>query len=228
VFLIGDSVAHDAAVGVFEAVEATGVVSTESLFPPLFGLTGSYPWREAIRVAVSRQRTEVAILFLGGGWDQARAVADPEAYRSIVTEAVDALASSGARVLVIGTPPLPELSMTDSNRGVMNEVFRSMEERRPGRAFYVDPDPALGLTTAGGYTEHLPTADGRVARIRKPNAHICPEGAARLGNELRKALARLHPLPPPDPGWYWGPWRNDVQYTSSPPGSCDFFATRVF
>ncbi|MGH9025378.1 MAG: SGNH hydrolase domain-containing protein [Acidimicrobiia bacterium] len=224
VVILGDSVAQDSAVGLQAALESTGAVAVESQFPITFGLTRPYDWRTEFGGLVREQGTEVAVLFLGGSWDQPSAIADTEAYRGIVQEAVDVLGSTGGHVVIIGAPPTYEDLLPELNRDVMNEVYASMERLRPGVASYLDPDPALAAspTGEGGFVEHLPTADGRIARIRKSNAHVCPEGAARLGNDLRQAIAEINPLPAPDPTWYWGGWRSSFLYTSSPPGACDF------
>jgi hypothetical protein len=224
VAIFGDSVAQDSAVGLQAALESTGAVSVTSLFPITFGLTRPYDWRTEFGRIVEQQGTEMAVLFLGGSWDQPVALADPEAYRALVAEAVDVLSSSGAHVILIGTPPTHEELMTEANRDVLNEIYASMEALRPGVASYLDPDPALAASPSGdgGFVEHLPTADGRIARVRKANGHVCSEGAARLGNDLRLAVETINPLPAPDPAWYWGAWRNSFLYTSSPPGACDF------
>jgi hypothetical protein len=224
VAIFGDSVAQDSAVGLQAALASTGAVTVTSLFPLTFGLTRPYDWRTEFGRIVDEQGTEMAVLFLGGSWDQPVAITDPEAYRALVEEAVDVLSSSGAHVILIGTPPTYEDLMTEANRDVLNEIYASMEALRPGVASYLDPDPALAASPSGdgGFVEHLPTADGRIARVRKANAHVCPEGAARLGNDLRLAVESVNPLPDPDPAWYWGAWRDSFLYTSSPPGACDF------
>ena len=162
-----------------------------------------------------------AVVVMLGNRDLPAVVADPDAYRANLDEAVRLLSSRGARILWLGLPPLAPDPVTDAARALVNTLFAELPGRFPGVVRYVPTDAVLG--NADGTWAR--TAPGGVEPIRKvepdgrPEDHLCQAGAVRVAELVRTELGRILPLPPAPAGWDEAPWREDARY-DDPVGAC--------
>jgi len=56
------------------------------------------------------------------------------------------------------------------------------------------------------------------------DGHLCPGGAALLGEAVLVVLTERFGVPEPSPRWWWGPWVGDARY-DDPPGACRAMGT---
>jgi peptidoglycan/LPS O-acetylase OafA/YrhL len=217
VLISGDSVAFDAESGIAAALEGTGQATVHRGAMVGFGLTRSSNWESTWTEMLASSRAEVAVLMFGT-WDtdyiEDRGV---EAYVQVVDRALTLFESNGVKVLVIGMP------MSETRRGQSlprpaDAVFRDLPDRWPGVVAYLDTDPVL--SPGGRYTEYLAGPDGERERVRKlDGTHLCPAGAARLGDAVVAILGAGGALDAPDPEWRAGEWALGDRY-HEPPGAC--------
>ncbi len=233
VMLIGDSVMQDAAPGVGAALESTGVVKVvadES--HKWWGLTNNSSWKFDWPQLIREDRPE---LVLGTwSWDNGAAQADPAAYSRLVAQAMGILLAPGNGVdgvAIMEFPPYgPPPSVLDpakaeqtlvaeeTARKAWNSLMASLAPRWPGHYMFLPVASALEVD--GRFSPWLPQADGTWSRARKTdNFHLCPTGAAALGQAVVAQLTPVVSLPPPAPGWWSGSWAKDHTYRD-PSGSC--------
>ncbi|MGH7358957.1 MAG: GDSL-type esterase/lipase family protein [Candidatus Rokuibacteriota bacterium] len=213
VLVLGDSVTVDGSPGIRAALEATGAASVTLAAGPAAGLTTDYDWRTEYLRLIAEHRPDVVVLMFGGEWDLPTVKKAPERYDEIVAEATQMITADDTRLVLIGMPPHPPGKIDDSLRRRANRSFEAAAAI--DKVEYLSPEPIFA-NAAGQYTDFLPDPEGVLARIRKVDGtHICPEGAARLGDAVRVALGDTWELPDPDPTWWFGPWRNDALYTDS-------------
>lgn len=177
-------------------------------------------WRGAFGRDVPGEDPAAVVVMLGNR-DLPAVVADPDAYRAALDEAVRLLSSRGARILWLGLPPLAPDPVTDAARALVNTLFAELPGRFPGVVRYVPTDAVLG-NPDGTWAR---TAPGGVEPIRKvepdgrPEDHLCQAGAVRVAELVRAELGRILPLPPAPAGWDQGSWRQDARY-DDPVGAC--------
>ena len=159
-----------------------------------------------------------AVVVMLGNRDFPAAIADPATYRSQLDEAVRLMTARGARVLWLGLPPLPPSPTDELGRTAVNALFAELPARFPGVVRYVPTDTVLGDATgvfvrsAGGVPVRKENPDGT------PNEHLCPAGAIRIAELVRRELAGVMTLPAAPTGWQDGPWRGDRRYDDPPDG----------
>ena len=134
-------------------------------------------------------------------------------------QAVALFASHDAQVVWLGTLPMPVDAMRPAGwQELLNGVFRSMAESRP-EVSYLDTAPVIG-DDLGRFTRFHAGADGSRVPVRKADKHhVCAAGSALLGTAVPAELTEGWDLPPPDPSWVDGNWRDDPVYTN-PPEAC--------
>ncbi|HEX9258564.1 MAG TPA: acyltransferase family protein, partial [Acidimicrobiales bacterium] len=176
VLVVGDSIMHDAQLGIEAALHATGVVHMERGGIVGFGLQGVYPWRTEWPRLLAQYQPEL-IVAMWGGWDDALLKSiGPDGYRARLAEAIGVLGSAQARIAVIGMPASNDgwFEPRDAPREV-NRYFAELPGRYPGQVVYLDGD---AIVAPGG----RPMLTIGRERVRKADLnHVCPDGAARFG-----------------------------------------------
>ncbi|MBC8364536.1 MAG: hypothetical protein H8E59_06010 [Actinobacteria bacterium] len=233
VVTLGDSVAYDADPGIRAALESidtgTGVeVDTRS-----FGGVGLLrPGFDGYLADALSTDPDVVTLMLGG-WDFGEAMDDPDAYRERAEQVARRIVDSGAHLVWLGLPPTPPGEGIEAHRILVNDIFASVAAILPIEVDYVDTGAELA-DSQGKFTRVQFGVDGTVHPIRKvrdgkDDGHLCPAGAALIGNQLVQAIHAAGVLGVhsggPEEGhaqgeWWTGEWTLDPRY-DDPPGACD-------
>jgi len=77
----------------------------------------------------------------------------------------------------------------------------------------------------GGFTRFRVGLGGTVVQVRKvrggrDDGHLCPGGAALLGDLVLGAVRAAHDIGDPSERWWEDAWTSDARY-DDPPGGCD-------
>jgi peptidoglycan/LPS O-acetylase OafA/YrhL len=233
VMIVGDSVMMDAAPGLEAALQATGVVKVVANDPKKWwGLTNNSGWKSTWPQLISEDRPE---LVLGSwSWDNGAAQADPAAYSRTVEQAMGMLLAPGDGVdgvAIMEFPPfgLPAsdvdpakaqqaLAGLERGRTAWDSLMASLAGHWPGQYMFLPV--ANSLEVNGQYSTWLPGPTGVWSRARKTdNFHLCPTGAAALGQATLTQLTPVLDLPPPAASWWSGSWTKNSTY-NDPSGSC--------
>ena len=233
VMVVGDSVMRDVSPGLSAALQATGVVKVVADDDrKWWGLTSTAAWRTDWPRLLRQNRPELVVGTWS--WDMGAAEADRASYARLADEALSLLLAPGSGVdgvAVMEFPPYgPPASVLDParaqqaqavlerNRAAWNSIMASLASRWPGRYLFVPV--ASSLEVNGQYATWLPGPGGAWTRARKvDNFHICPTGAAALGDAVLSQLSPVLGLPPATPGWWSGSWTRNSTY-NDPRGSC--------
>jgi hypothetical protein len=232
VLVVGDSVGFDASPGIQAALEATGAATVVLRAAPGVGLTTGLDvadWRAHWVADVAEVQPELVVLMTGAldVYAMRTDAIDLEAYRGLADDALDILGAGGARVLVVGVLPQDVVSATyeeivgdRSTRPFVNQILRRAALDRDRRADFLLLDTAFS-DDLGRFEFYVTGPDGSLVRARKADGlHICPDGAAIVGEAVVDAVARWWDLPPVDVAYRGGPWRLDSRY-DYPADSCD-------
>jgi uncharacterized protein len=231
VLVVGDSVGFDASPGIQAALEATGVIVTDGRASPGVGLTTGLDvadWRTAWAQNVAAVQPELVVVMTGALDVYALRIAavDATAYRGLADEALDVRSAAGARVVVIGVLPEDVVGATyeenvrdRATRSLVNQVLATAVAARGDGAAYLELDDEF-TGPDGRFSYYVPGPDGTLARARKDDGlHMCPDGAALIGEAVVGVAGAWWTLPPIDVSYRSGPWRTEVRY-DSPAGSC--------
>jgi hypothetical protein len=217
---IGDSVAFDADPGIRAALESTGGIRVDTRS---FGGVGLMrPGFDGYLAEALRDGPDVVVVMLGG-WDLGEILADPDAYGRRLDQVADRMLDRGATVIWLGMPPTPPSEGIEEARGVANGQFEALAGRR-GRVLYLDSGLALGGPD-GGFTRFRTGLAGLPVQVRKvrggrDDGHLCPGGAALLGDLVLAALRTTLDVGEPSERWWKGDWTGDARY-DDPPGGCE-------
>jgi hypothetical protein len=151
----------------------------------------------------------------------------PSAYRGLVDEALGILTAGGAHVVVVGVLPqevtgstYQELVGDRANRPFVNQALAAAVGDRGGDATYLALD-GLFVLPDGRFSLYVPGPEGGFVLARKPDGlHICPDGAALVGEAAVAGAARWFDLPAVDLAYRDGAWRQELRY-DYPAGACD-------
>ena len=223
VVTLGDSVAYDADPGIAAALVA---IHGAEVHNRSFGGIGlSRPmFEEYLQEAIDIDPDVVTLML--GGWDLSEAVADPGLYRLQVIGVIDRISASGARVFWLGMPVTPPNEKIEESRRLLNRIIREAVEDREF-AYWVDTDLSLA-DPLGKFTRFQVGLDGAIDPIRKvrngrDDGHLCPVGAALLGEAVVVALESQGILDPenrnPISSWWTAQWTSDQRY-DDPAGAC--------
>ncbi len=232
VVTLGDSVAYDADPGIRAALEAipTGTGSGIEVETRSFGGIGLLrPGFDDYLADALGKRPDVVTLMLGG-WDSDKAMADPESYRTRIDEVARRITDTGAFVVWLGLPPTPPDEDAREHLILVNGLVSEVVGTHSNVA-YVDGS-ILG-DARGEFTRTGIAVDGSVQQIRKvrdgeDDGHLCPAGAALLGEAvaevlLSRGVVRVEVGDPeagqPQGEWWTGEWTLDPRY-DDPPGAC--------
>lgn len=217
---IGDSVAFDADPGIRAALESTGDIRVDTRS---FGGVGLLrPGFDGYLAEALLNGPDVVLVMLGG-WDLEKIFADPDAYSQRLDQVADRILDRGATVIWLGMPPTPPSEGIEEARGIANAQFEALATRRAG-VFYLDSGGALGGPD-GSFTRFRVGLPGVAVQVRKVRAgrddgHLCPGGAALLGDMVLAALRTTFPVGEASDSWWEGDWTSDARY-DDPPGGCE-------
>ena len=220
VTIIGDSVMFDAALGIQHSLESTGVVVTQSRAIGAVGLSVE-AWPQFIDEVLADTEPELIVLMVGG-WDLGVVEFEgPDVYRPLVSSAIDTMTAGDTRIVWLAMPPTPPAEGLEPHRMVLNSIYAEAAAQHPLVTF-VDTNAALG-DPDGMFARYLPGPDGSEVQARKvrdgrDDGHLCPGGAAILGELVFDSLGMLTALAPRG-DWLEGEWTNDQRY-DDPPGGC--------
>lgn len=235
VWLLGDSVMHDAAPALSAALGATGeaTVVADSTFGG-WGLTTQSAWEADSNQIIEDYRPQVVVGTWS--WDDTMAGAHPRRYAALLTRALgDWLApGNGVRlVALVQFPPvgpnpfvpgaIPRLDHwieVTAEQEAWDRIARSMTSVFPGRVVYLST--AQVFAPGGRFVTWAHTAGGWTRVRQVDNTHLCAFGAVEFGRSVVDELRSVLGLPAPTPGWQSGPWTADQRYQAGPfgPGAC--------
>jgi hypothetical protein len=221
---IGDSVTYDADPGIRAALEATGsvVVDTRSIG----GVGLLRPGIDAYLADALSDDPSVVVVMLGG-WDLGEIVADPAAYAVRLDEVADRLTADGAHLVWLAMPPTPPGEGIEEARQTANGLFGDLADRRSD-VDHVATGPLLG-DEAGAFTLFRAGVTGSEVQVRKvrdgrDDGHLCPGGAALLGQAVLDLIVDRFDVSEPSGEWWAGEWTTDARY-DDPPGACAAMVT---
>ena len=95
------------------------------------------------------------------------------------------------------------------DRAAWDSVMASLTAHWPGQYMFLPV--ASSLEVNGQYSTWLPGPGGAWSRARKTdNFHLCPTGAAALGQATLTQLTPVLNLPPPAASWWSGSWDEEL------------------
>ena len=165
-----------------------------------------------------------------GGWDSDKAMADPESYRARVDEVTRRIIDTGTFLVWLGLPPTPPEEDAREHLILVNDVISSVAGRHRNVAYIAG---SLLGDARGEFTRTNIAVDGTVQQVRKvrngeDDGHLCPAGAALLGEAVAEVLLIRGVVDvevgAPEAGhpqgeWWTGEWTLDPRY-DDPPGAC--------
>jgi hypothetical protein len=213
VTILGDSVMVDGSPGIQAVLESTGQVTVYPRAFPGYGLTKADWHTDYTRILNETKPTGVVILL--GGFDLAYAEANPVAYGALIGQVMDLLTSRGAQVAWIGELPGSARFENDVQRRNLNRIIDAQAALHPN-VHWVSSDSTFD--GPNGQYEMFGPAPGShgPVRLRKVDGqHLCPDGAARLGQLVYDTLRVPLRLRAPAKDWRSGSWRDASVYTMS-------------
>ncbi|MEC7810356.1 MAG: GDSL-type esterase/lipase family protein [Actinomycetota bacterium] len=220
---IGDSVAFDADLGIKAALDATEVVDVHNRS---FGGVGLTQNEFADYLEESLVSTPEVVTVMVGGWDLAFAAEDEQKYSEIVESYMDRILEVASLVILIGMPPTPEREGLEENRSRVNKIYEEVSDLKTEIRF-INTNEVLGGQD-GKFIRYLRTLDGQIHQIRKvrdgkDDGHLCPHGAALVGESVFREINKSFPLVYKSETWWSQDWINDQRY-DDPAGGCDYIS----
>ncbi|HEY6317025.1 MAG TPA: DUF459 domain-containing protein [Acidimicrobiia bacterium] len=106
--------------------------------------------------------------------------------------------ASHPRVFMVGIPPIRDMGRYLNDYVLINNIFKTQAQMRPGRVFYVDPAPVIGTPAAGGgyaYADALPNPDGTVTQVRAADGiHYTRAGGDLVANAILQQMEQAFDL----------------------------------
>ncbi|HSZ35489.1 MAG TPA: acyltransferase family protein, partial [Acidimicrobiales bacterium] len=242
VTVIGDSVMHDASIGITAALGATGEVAVTASTIDGFGLVNAGNWRSSFPSIIEAEKPELIVA--SWSWDQSgpttpNALHQPAAYRRLLKSAVATMLAPGNGVAGVIFTQFPQSGPQIASNGnpqiaynkerkagviAWNNIAKSMTTAFRGRVMYFPLADSVLLH--GKYSIWLPPEGAPNApksewlRVRKlDKVHLCPEGSARYGAALLADMTQVFKLAPANANWSVGSWTSDPDF-NDPPGAC--------
>jgi hypothetical protein len=102
--------------------------------------------------------------------------------------------SSHPRLFFVGIPPVRDMARFLNDYRLINNVYKSQAEQRPGRVYFVDTVPVLG-TADGSYTDFLQRPDGTVVQVRSGDGiHFTRDGGDRVAAKVLETMRQAFDL----------------------------------
>jgi hypothetical protein len=236
VWVLGDSVMHDAEPALAAALAATGEaeVVADSSFGG-WGLTTVPAWTADSEQIIAAYHPQVVIGTWS--WDDTLAGDDPTVYLALLDQALSVWLAPGDGVKLVLLVQFPQIgpnafiaqpllrerlwaTLTAEQRAWDADAVRAVQAF-PGRARYLPTDQLFD--PHGRFLTWAPVGGGLDVRVRQvDNIHLCPFGAAELAQLIVASLGDAVGLRSPVPGWEHGPWALDQRYNVgvAGPGAC--------
>ncbi len=236
VWILGDSVMNDASPAIAAALAATGeaTVVADSSFGG-WGLTTQPAWIPQSQQILEDYQPQVIIGTWA--WDDTLAGNDPKLYASLLAQAIRVWTEPGdgvQLVVLLQYPPVGPNTFLFSpaerarywlevtqEQDAWDRIARSMVSVFPGHVAYLTTSQLFA--PGGRFLTWTETPSGSLVRIRQlDNVHLCPFGAAELGQLVVGDMQSMLGLGPPASGWQIGPWTADPRYNFGigGPGAC--------
>lgn len=233
VWILGDSVMYDSSLGVTAALQATGQVKVvaNSSFGG-WGLSTDKYWPGDGEQIIRQYHPELVIGTWS--WDNPEAQSDPSAYEARLKATLSDLLAPGDGVddvvllqfPVTGPYPLYPTKAAQTAAWISTLKGEDAWDAVAQKAVAAFPGHAAYMTTAslfapgGKFMVWMKTPSGQWLRARKvDDIHVCPYGAAELGDFIESNLAPSLGLGSMAPGWQDGAWTHDPRY-NDPDGAC--------
>jgi hypothetical protein len=236
VWVLGDSVMHDAEPALAAALAATGeaAVVADSSFGG-WGLTTVPAWAADSEQIIAAYHPQVVVGTWS--WDDTLAGDDPIAYLTLLDRALSVWLAPGDGVQLVLLVQFPQIgpntfiaqplvrarlwaTLTAEQRAWDTDATRAVQAF-PGHARYVTTDQLFDPHDR--FLTWAPAGGGLDVRVRQvDNIHLCPFGAAELAQLIVASLGDAVGLRSPVPGWERGPWTLDQRYNIgvAGPGAC--------
>jgi lysophospholipase L1-like esterase len=190
VLVVGDSLAADLGSRLAARLDATGRITTFLDTRPATGLTrpDAFDWPTQLQTDLSHFRPDVVVAMWGANDAQGMPLTPAPAafgsplwlstYAARVAAVLDAVRSTGARLLWVGEPVMR--SATFDAR--MRQLDGVVEATLSGRAGVIFSDTRAVLATpSGAYADALPDASGELQLVRATDGiHLTWTGSDRL------------------------------------------------
>ena len=206
----GDSVAFDSAPGVNAALTAAGLASTDRAYPGFGVLSTERSDPIDLFVTSTVDVSPDVVMYMTSVWDSEKT---PQEQRQGFANYADAVADLGATLIVLEPPPV-DSTRYEQDHTAMMALARERAVTHPGTVIVLDSSLLWG-----SFADDL---NGDGIPERKPDGvHVCPSGAAMLGNWLAYQLAEYFDgVTPADPATWAGlGWIEDPRY-NDPIGAC--------
>jgi peptidoglycan/LPS O-acetylase OafA/YrhL len=233
VWILGDSVMEDSSPGVTAALQATGraTVVANSSFGG-WGLTTQTAWVPQSQQIIATYHPQMVIGTWS--WDDTLAEQHPRTYAALLHRALATWMAPGNGVELVvllqypqtgPSPAYPSPAVQEAHwaaetaaQGDWDAIAQGTVREFPGRALYLST--AQLFAPGGRFLTWFRTPGGAWVRARKlDNTHMCPLGAADLGQLVVNDLNPSLHLGTPEPGWQFGAWTTEPRY-NDPPGAC--------
>lgn len=233
VWLLGDSVLHDASPALADALAATGdaTVVADSTFGG-WGLTIQKAWVQDSLQIIDAWHPQVVIGTWS--WDDSMAEAQPKAYAALLRRALGVWMTPGDGVELVVLVEFPQVGPNGLIRAAKarqrwwvqrttaqddwNRIARAVAADFRGHAVYLSTDPVF--EPGGRYFTWVRTTSGSWVRARQvDDTHLCPYGVLELTQLVMSDLEPVLGLSPPGSAWTTGSWTLDPRLDNGP-ASC--------
>lgn len=226
VWVLGDSVMHDASPALAAALAATGdaKVVADSTFGG-WGLTQQAAWIADSQQIIEQYHPQVVVGTWS--WDDQMAGASAQDYAALLRQALGVWMTPGNGVQLVALVQFPQAGPNPLWPAGVDRQRRWAEETReqndwdaiaeqvvgdfPGHAVYLttnavfDPD--------GRFFAWMPAPRLGWMRTRQFDlTHLCPYGVTEMTQIIIDDLQPILGLSPPNPGWQGGAWTMDPRY----------------
>lgn len=214
--------------GVAAALEATGVariVDDDSTLG--WGLANhsttrlvNYDWRRRLPLVIAQYHPELVIAMWS--WDDDVAKSDPTAYLQTLDQALSLLLTPGNGVDGVVLLRFPQLAPPPASLALYRSTGWTSQSSVAGVEAARKAWNALAAQAAAGRPSQVLFSNASTvvdsAGRAVDRVHLCPSGAALLGQAVTDELAQVLSLPPPRSGWQAGV-AGDPRYEVQP-GLC--------
>ena len=226
VWVLGDSVMHDASPALAAALAATGdaKVVADSTFGG-WGLTQQAAWIADSQQIIEDYHPQVVVGTWS--WDDQMAGASEQDYAALLRQALGVWMAPGDGVELVVLVQFPQGGPNPLwPAGVERQrmwVERTREQNDwdaiaeqvvgdfPGHAVYLSTNAVFDPD--GRFFTWMPAPGVGWVRTRQfDNTHLCPSGVTELTQLLMNDLQPILGLSPPNPGWQTGAWTMDPRY----------------
>jgi hypothetical protein len=207
----GDSLAKTPGESIINAAGLLGVVEVPGGGVDYRVATGLarpevYNWPAHLLEVKNTQNPDAFLLTIGPNDDQSLTgeggtgpFGSPEweaEYRRRVGGLLDALTGDHQhKVFLIGAPIIRDVERSETRYKLINNIYKTEAEKRPGLVYYVDIY-RMFQTPEGGYTDYLTNSDGSVVQVRElsDGIHFTRAGGDRIAEKVVAQMMKVYDL----------------------------------